>query len=86
MTTTTGPTTTTEPMHRDELAPSNNPLLNQLGIKALIDTGGLSALRGARAFARDMATTPRVPAMVEPTPTPSRSHPGRWWRAPWCSS
>ncbi|MEZ7236563.1 alpha/beta fold hydrolase [Rhodococcus sp. GXMU-t2271] len=48
------------------LAPSNNPLLNPLGWKALIDTGGLSALRGARAFARDMATKPRVPAMVEP--------------------
>lgn len=48
------------------LAPSNNPLLNPLGWKALIDTGGLSALRGARAFARDMATKPRVPTMVEP--------------------
>ncbi|MDV3207796.1 MAG: alpha/beta fold hydrolase [Rhodococcus ruber] len=48
------------------LAPSNNPVLNPLGWKALIDTGGLSALRGARAFACDMATKPRVPAMVEP--------------------
>ncbi|WP_432794359.1 PHA/PHB synthase family protein [Rhodococcus ruber] len=48
------------------LAPSNNPVLNPLGWKALIDTGGLSALRGARAFACDIATKPRVPAMVEP--------------------
>ena len=48
------------------LAPSNSPLLSPLGWKALIDTGGLSALRGARAFARDMLSKPRVPAMVEP--------------------
>ncbi len=48
------------------LAPSNNPLLSPLGWKALIDTGGLSAVRGARAFARDMLSQPRVPAMVEP--------------------
>src|SRR5271155_4725727 len=48
------------------LAPSNSPLMNPLGWKALIDTGGLSALRGARAFARDMLSKPRVPAMVEP--------------------
>src|ERR1700739_1294031 len=48
------------------LAPSNNPLISPLGWKALIDTGGLSALRGARAFARDMLSKPRVPAMIEP--------------------
>jgi polyhydroxyalkanoate synthase len=48
------------------LAPSNNPLLSPLGWKALIDTGGLSAVRGAKAFARDMLSQPRVPAMVEP--------------------
>jgi polyhydroxyalkanoate synthase subunit PhaC len=47
------------------LAPSNNPLISPLGWKALIDTGGLSAVRGARAFARDMLSKPRVPAMVE---------------------
>lgn len=47
------------------LSPNNNPLLNPLGWKALIDTGGLSALRGLRAFARDMSSSPRVPAMVE---------------------
>ena len=48
------------------LSPSNNPLLSPLGYKALIDTGGLSALRGLRHFAADMASAPRVPSMVEP--------------------
>jgi polyhydroxyalkanoate synthase subunit PhaC len=47
-------------------APSNNPLLNPAGIKALVDTGGLSAVRGLRALLRDLATAPRVPSMVEP--------------------
>jgi polyhydroxyalkanoate synthase len=37
------------------LSPSNNPLLNPLGYKALVDTGGLSAVRGLRHFARDMS-------------------------------
>ncbi len=48
------------------VAPSNNPLLSPLGWKALIDTGGLSAVRGIRALAKDLATAPRVPAMVDP--------------------
>jgi polyhydroxyalkanoate synthase subunit PhaC len=48
------------------LSPSNNPLLNPLGYKALIDTGGLSAVRGLRRFVSDMASAPRVPSMVEP--------------------
>jgi polyhydroxyalkanoate synthase len=47
-------------------SPSNNPLLNPAGIRALVDTGGLSAVRGLRALVRDLATAPRVPAMVEP--------------------
>jgi polyhydroxyalkanoate synthase len=50
----------------DFLAPSNNPLLSPVAWKAAIDTGGLSAVRGLRAFARDMAAAPRVPSMVEP--------------------
>jgi len=50
----------------DALAPSNNPLLSPVAWKAVIDTGGLSAVRGARAFATDMATAPRVPSMVAP--------------------
>jgi len=48
------------------LAPTNNPLISPLGWKAMIETGGLSALRGLRAFARDMLAQPRVPAMVDP--------------------
>ncbi len=48
------------------LAPSNNPLISPLGWKAMIDTGGLSAVRGLKAFARDLLSKPRVPAMVEP--------------------
>ena len=50
----------------DAAAPSNNPVLSPAAWKALVDTGGLSALRGARAFASDMATAPRIPAMVAP--------------------
>ena len=48
------------------LSPSNNPLLNPLGYKALIDSGGRSALRGLRHFVGDMLAAPRVPSMVEP--------------------
>ena len=48
------------------LSPSNNPLLNPLGYKALVDTGGLSAVRGLRHFAGDMRSAPRVPSMIEP--------------------
>ncbi|MGV7904535.1 PHA/PHB synthase family protein, partial [Mycobacterium kansasii] len=47
------------------LSPTNSPLLNPLGWKALIDTGGLSALRGAKNFARDMSSTPRIPSMID---------------------
>src|SRR6201992_1697537 len=47
------------------LAPSNKPLISPLGWKALIDTGGLSAGRGLKAFAQDMLSKPRVPAMVD---------------------
>jgi polyhydroxyalkanoate synthase len=47
-------------------APSNNPVLSPAGWKALIDTGGLSAVRGLRSLLADLATPPRIPAMVEP--------------------
>jgi polyhydroxyalkanoate synthase subunit PhaC len=50
----------------DAAAPSNSPLLNPAGWKSLIDTGGLSAVRGLRALLSDLATAPRVPAMVAP--------------------
>ncbi len=46
-------------------APTNNPLLNPAGLKAALDTGGVSVLRGVRALVQDMAEAPRVPAMVE---------------------
>ncbi len=48
------------------LSPSNNPLLSPLAWKALIDTGGFSAVRGFRRFLADMKSAPRVPSMVEP--------------------
>jgi polyhydroxyalkanoate synthase len=47
-------------------APSNNPLLSPQAAKALLDTGGASAVRGLRALLTDLATPPRVPTMVEP--------------------
>jgi polyhydroxyalkanoate synthase subunit PhaC len=47
-------------------APSNNVFLNPLAWKEAIDTGGLSLVRGARAFATDMASSPHVPMMVDP--------------------
>ena len=46
-------------------APSNNPYLSPAAWKAYIDTGGLSLVRGARAFAADMARAPHIPTMVE---------------------
>ncbi|MFE3960736.1 PHA/PHB synthase family protein [Nocardia sp. NPDC059091] len=48
------------------LSPSNNPVLNPLAWKALVDTGGLSAVRGLRHFLDDMSEAPRVPSMVAP--------------------
>jgi polyhydroxyalkanoate synthase len=45
-------------------APSNNPLLSPAAWKAVIETGGLSAVRGLRALAADLAEPPRVPSMV----------------------
>jgi polyhydroxyalkanoate synthase len=50
----------------DAAAPSNNPLISPAAWKALIDTGGLSAVRGVRALASDLSTAPRIPAMVSP--------------------
>jgi polyhydroxyalkanoate synthase subunit PhaC len=49
----------------DALAPSNVPVLNPLALKAVIDTGGASAITGMRRLIRDLATPPRVPSMVE---------------------
>ena len=72
------------------LAPSNNPLLNPLAYKALIDTGGRSAVRGLRHFIADMAAAPRVRRWWRPTRSPSvrpsRPPRGRWCIATRCSS
>lgn len=48
------------------LAPSNNPAISPLGWKAIVDTGGLSVVRGVRRFLSDMSAAPRIPMMVEP--------------------
>ncbi len=50
----------------DALAPSNNPVLNPVALKAAIDSGGGSVVAGLRHFAADMAVPPRIPSMVEP--------------------
>jgi poly(3-hydroxyalkanoate) synthetase len=47
-------------------APSNNLLISPPAWKAFIDTGGLSVVRGTRAFVSDMASSPRIPTMVAP--------------------
>jgi len=49
----------------DALAPSNSPLLNPAALKAALDTGGRNYLTGAKQFVQDMATRPRIPAMVD---------------------
>jgi polyhydroxyalkanoate synthase len=48
----------------DALAPSNTPL-NPLLWKAVIDTGGRSAVTGLRQMVNDLLSPPRVPTMVE---------------------
>ena len=50
----------------EALSPSNVPLVNPASAKAVIDTAGLSLLRGASNLVRDLATSPRVPQMVDP--------------------
>jgi len=48
------------------LAPSNNPLISPTAGKALIDSGGVSVLKGLRNLVADLATAPRTPTMVRP--------------------
>jgi polyhydroxyalkanoate synthase len=50
----------------DALAPSNLPVVNPLSLKAVIDTGGRSAVDGLKRFVSDLASPPRVPTMVDP--------------------
>jgi len=49
----------------EALSPSNLPLVNPASAKAVIDTGGLSLVRGGVSLLRDLATPPRVPEMVD---------------------
>ena len=51
----------------DALAPTNFPLSNPAALKAVVDTGGANFARGARNFARDMSTRPRLPASADPS-------------------
>jgi polyhydroxyalkanoate synthase len=51
----------------DAAAPSNRALLSPAAWKSAVDTGGTSLIRGAANLARDMATAPRIPTMVEPS-------------------
>ena len=46
-------------------APSNNPFLSPVAWKTAIDTGGMSLVRGLRAFATDMSSAPHIPTMVD---------------------
>jgi poly[(R)-3-hydroxyalkanoate] polymerase subunit PhaC len=46
-------------------SPSNVALVNPASAKAVIDTGGANLLRGGRNLIRDMAASPRIPAMVD---------------------
>jgi polyhydroxyalkanoate synthase subunit PhaC len=42
-------------------SPGNNPLINPAALREPRRTGGLSAVRGARALPTGLATRPRVP-------------------------
>jgi polyhydroxyalkanoate synthase len=46
-------------------APSNVPLVNPASAKAVIDTAGLSLLRGGKQLVKDLASAPRIPEMVD---------------------
>jgi len=52
----------------EALSPSNAPWLNPASMKAAVDTGGLNFVRGSLNLARDLATPPRVPQMVDGSP------------------
>lgn len=49
----------------EALAPSNVPLVNPASAKAVIDTAGLSLARGGRQLIQDLASSPRIPEMVD---------------------
>ena len=52
----------------EALSPSNAPWLNPASVKAAVDTGGLNFVHGGLNLARDLATAPRVPQMVDGSP------------------
>ena len=72
------------------ISPSNNPLISPLGWKAIIDTGGLSVIRGLRHFVGDMASPPRVRRWWNRMPSLSERRwpprPGRSSTATRCSN
>ncbi len=49
----------------EAVSPSNVPLVNPASAKAVIDTAGLSLVRGGRQLVKDLASSPRVPEMVD---------------------
>jgi polyhydroxyalkanoate synthase len=49
----------------DALAPTNFPWSNPAVIREVVNTGGENLVRGARRFARDLSTPPRLPATVD---------------------
>jgi polyhydroxyalkanoate synthase len=51
----------------EALSPSNLALVNPAALKAAVDSGGMSYVRGAVNLIRDLSTTPRVPQMVDPS-------------------
>jgi polyhydroxyalkanoate synthase len=46
-------------------APSNVPLVNPISAKAAIDSAGLNLVRGGSHLVRDLASSPRIPEMVD---------------------
>jgi polyhydroxyalkanoate synthase subunit PhaC len=51
----------------EAMAPSNVPLVNPASAKAVIDTAGLSLVRGGKQLATDLVSAPRIPEMVDTT-------------------
>lgn len=47
------------------VSPTNFPLTNPAVLKRAIDTGGQNFVAGARRFAKDMSTVPRLPTTVD---------------------
>ena len=49
----------------EALSPSNLPLVNPTSAKKAVDTAGISLVKGTAQFMRDMASSPRIPEMVD---------------------